>query len=322
MATEPDTAVREDGVGASRAAGALGESTSAPPTMSRAAALIVAARPRQWTKNLLLLAAPFAAGVLGEGHTLARLSLAVAAFCLAASGTYLVNDVRDADGDRRHPSKRRRPVASGALSPGLAVGAGALSLVAGLGLAAAVNWQFFGVVALYIAMTTSYALWLRRVAVVDIGIVASGFILRAVAGGLAAGVPLSRWFLIVASFGSLFMVAGKRYGEHLDLGADRGAFRRTLDAYSLGYLRYVWTAASTVAVLAYCLWAFEESQFDAGPPWYELSIIPFTLSIMRYALLLDGGKGSAPEDIVLRDRPLQVMGLAWVVVFGCGVYFA
>ncbi len=324
MATEVNRTVRDselapDGSGAD---GGVAEREAERPRMSAAAGLIVAARPKQWIKNVLLLAAPFAAGVLGTGAALASLSLAVAAFCLAASGTYLLNDVVDAEGDRRHPKKRRRPVAAGVVSPRLALTASALALLAGLGVAAAVGWAFFGVVALYITLTTSYALWLRHVAVIDIGIVASGFIVRAVAGGLAAGVPLSRWFLMVASFGSLFMVAGKRYGEHLDLGDDRGLFRATLDTYSLGYLRYVWTVASGVAVLAYCLWAFEESQFHTGPPWYELSIIPFTLSILRYALLLDSGKGSAPEDIVLRDRPLQLMGVAWVVVFGCGVYFA
>ena len=288
---------------------------------SRAAGLLRAARPKQWVKNVLLLAAPFAAGALGDGPTLARVLLAVAAFCLAASGTYLLNDVRDVDEDRRHPRKCRRPIAAGVVSPRLAVAAGVTALGAGLAVAALVGWELLAILALYVVTTTAYSLWLRNVAVVDIGIVAFGFILRAVAGGVAADVPLSRWFLIVASFGSLFMVAGKRYGEYLDLGADRASIRPTLRAYSHSYLRYVWTVASAVAIAAYCLWAFEESGFHTGPPWYELSIIPFTMSILRYALLLDDGDGSAPEEIVLRDRTLQVLGVVWVVVFGCGVYF-
>jgi decaprenyl-phosphate phosphoribosyltransferase len=307
---------------APRAAGADG--ALAPPVRpmpgSLAAGLLQAARPRQWTKNLLLLAAPFAAGVLGDGDVLGRVALAVLAFCLVASGTYLVNDARDADCDRRHPTKRRRPVAAGVVPPGVAVGAGALALLTGLGVAAVVDWALVGVVAAYVAMTSAYALWLRRVAVVDVGVVASGFILRAVAGGVAAGVPLSRWFLIVTSFASLFVVAGKRYGEYLDLGPERGAFRETLNAYSLSYLRYVWTVASGVAVLAYCLWAFERAAATGGSPWYELSIVPFTLSVLRYALVLDRGGGTAPEEIALRDRTLQVLGVAWVLVFGLGVY--
>lgn len=292
-----------------------------PRERSTAADLLRAARPKQWVKNVLLLAAPFAAGVLGEGPALGRVLLAILAFCLAASGTYLLNDVRDVEEDRRHPRKRRRPVAAGHVSPGLAIGAGVASLLAGLAVAAAVNWELLGVLALYVGTTTVYSLWLRNVAVVDIGLVAFGFILRAVAGGVAAGVPLSRWFLIVASFSSLFMVAGKRYGEYLDLGADRENGRPVLSAYSHSYLRYVWTVASGVAVTAYCLWAFEESGFHTGPPWYELSIVPFTMSILRYALLLDDGHGSAPEEIVWRDRTLQVLGAVWVVTFGCGVYF-
>lgn len=291
------------------------------PSRSVAAGLIQAARPRQWTKNLLLLAAPFAAGVLDQGAVIGAVGLAVVSFCLASSGTYLLNDARDADCDRRHPAKRTRPVAAGVVPPRVAVAAGIAALVAGLGVAAAVGWALLGVVAAYVATTSAYALWLRRVAVVDIGAVASGFILRAVAGGVAAGVPLSRWFLIVASFASLFVVAGKRYGEYLDLGPERGAFRESLNAYSLSYLRYVWTVASGVAVTAYCLWAFEHSAATGGSPWYELSIVPFTLAVLRYALVLDRGGGTAPDEVALRDRTLQVLGLAWVVVFGAGVYF-
>jgi len=317
---EPDTAqeapeLREE------AASASSRRVERQRASATARALLRAARPKQWIKNVLLLAAPFAAGVLGEGDALASVLLAVVAFCLAASGTYLLNDVRDADRDRAHPTKRVRPVAAGLVSPRLALAAGAVVVVAGLAVASTVGWEVAGIVALYVVTTVSYALWLREVAVVDIGIVASGFILRAIAGGVAAGVPLSRWFLIVASFGSLFMVAGKRYGEYLELGQDRNAFRASFAAYSQSYLRYVWTVASGVAVTAYCLWAFEESGFHSGVPWYELSIVPFTLSVLRYALLLDNGHGTAPEEIVLSDRTLQVLAVAWVAIFGCGVYF-
>ena len=287
-----------------------------------AVGLFVAARPRQWAKNVLVLAAPGAAGVLSQAPSLLRVALAFLAFCLVASGTYLLNDVRDADADRLHPTKRGRPIAAGAVPPAVAVGAGIALLAAGLAVAAAVSLPLLAVAAGYLALAISYTLWLKHVAVLDIATVAAFFIIRAVAGGVAVDVPLSRWFLIVASFGSLFMVAGKRAGEHVELGDDRAATRATLGVYSLEYLRFVRTMAAGVAVTAYCLWAFEQSGADASGPLFELSVIPFVLFVLRYALLLEGGRGSAPEDLVLGDRILLVLAVAWAIVFGTGVELA
>ena len=291
-----------------------------PPRMAALRGILRTARPRQWTKNVLVVAAPGAAGVLAEPPVLVSVALAFVAFCLTSSGTYFLNDVRDVESDRRHPLKRHRPVAAGAVAVPAATGLGIALLVAGFAVAYAVGLGFLAVLSGYVLLTSAYTLWLKHVAVVDIAVVASGFILRAVAGGVAAGVPISRWFLIVASFGSLFMVAGKRYGEHLDLGEERGRIRTTLGAYSAPYLRYVWTVASGVTLAAYCLWAFEEAEASAGAPWFELSIVPFVMGILRYALLLEKGRGGAPEEIVLGDRTLQLIGLVWVALFGCGVY--
>jgi len=282
--------------------------------------MVRALRPRQWAKNVLLLAAPAAAGVLDQGSAIADVSVAIAVFCLVSSGTYLLNDLVDAEADRRHPVKRRRPVAAGEVSTGAALGVGLTLLVAGHVLALAVGTGFLGIVALYAMLTTSYTLWLKHVPVLDIATVASGFVLRAIAGGVAVGVPFSRWFLIVASFGSLFMVAGKRAGEHSTLGEDRGAVRSTLGTYSAEYLRYVWAMASGVTLTAYCLWAFEQAEGRAGVPYYELSIIPFLLFVLRYALLLEGGRGSSPEDLVLGDRGLIAIAATWACIFSAGIY--
>jgi decaprenyl-phosphate phosphoribosyltransferase len=152
--------------------------------------------------------------------------------------------------------------------------------------------------------------------------VASGFIFRAVAGGVAVDVPISRWFLIVTSFGSLFIVAGKRYSEHVTMGVEREATRSTLAAYSRDYLRFVYTMAAGVTLTGYCLWAFEQSPHEGAIPWFELSIGPVVLGILRYALLLEEGYGGAPEDIALGDRPIQVLGVIWVVLFAGGVTVA
>src|SRR4051794_18763381 len=210
-------------------AGSLGERIEAPlPVQAPAGAarlgderlarwsslgrgIVRALRPKQWLKNVLVLAAPGAAGVLGQGDVLANVALAFVAFCAASSGTYLLNDVRDVEADRLHPRKRARPIAAGTVPGWLAVALAVVLLVAGLVVAASVGVKLLVVLAAYIALTSSYTLWLKHIEVVDIVAIASGFILRAVAGGAAAGVPLSRWFIIVASFGSLFIVAGKRH---------------------------------------------------------------------------------------------------------------
>jgi len=295
--------------------GATGDAAPASP----ARGLLRALRPKQWVKNVLVAAAPGAAGVLTEADSLWRVGLAFVAFCLVSSAVYLVNDVGDAEEDRRHPVKSRRPIAAGVVSPRLALIAAAVLGLAGFAIALAVRPAFLALVAGYVATTVAYTLWLKHMAVFDIAVVASGFIFRAVAGGVAVDVPISRWFLIVTSFGSLFIVAGKRYSEHVTMGVEREATRSTLAAYSKDYLRYVYTMASAVTLTGYCLWAFEQSELETAIPWFELSIGPVVLGILRYALLLEEGYGGAPEDIALGDRPIQVLGLVWLVLFGAGI---
>jgi decaprenyl-phosphate phosphoribosyltransferase len=292
----------------------------APARPQRSPALLRLLRPRQWVKNLLVLAAPFAAGEMLEGDVPVRTLLAFVSLCLVASGTYCVNDAADAESDRLHPDKRRRPVAAGEVSVATAYGLGAVLLVAGLLLALAVDEDLLVIVACYVGLTLAYSWRLKHVPVVDIAAIAGGFILRAVAGGAAAPVPISEWFLIVTGFGSLFVVAGKRSAEHLDLGDEAGTVRTTLAEYSAAYLRFVRSTAAAACVLAYCLWAFERAEeLTSGEVWYELSIIPFVLGVLTYALRLEQGAGAAPEELALRDRTLQVLGVVWLVVFGLGV---
>lgn len=290
----------------------------APPT--RAGAVLRLLRPRQWIKNVLVFAAPGAGGVLTQADELAGTLVAFVAFCLAASGTYCLNDASDADADRRHPRKRSRPVASGAVSVTLARVLGVALVLAGVGIGFATgSWELPAVTAGYVGLTTTYTLWLKHIAVLDLAAVAAGFVIRALAGAAATGVDVSDWFLIVASFGSLFMVAGKRSAE-LAHGGDVVGQRAVLGAYSAEFLTYVRSLSSGVAVLAYTLFALERAEGAGGFVWFELSIIPFVLAIIRYALRLDQGGGGAPEDVVLGDRTLQVLGLVWVTTFALGVY--
>lgn len=283
------------------------------------AAYVRLARPKQWVKNVLVVAAPGAAGVLGEPSALASTGIAFACFCLAASGTYFLNDAVDAEADRTHPIKRNRPVAAGTISRTAALAGGIVLVVASIGLAFAARWPLAVVVAAYLAQTTLYSVWLKHEAVLDLACVASGFVLRAVAGGVAVPVPISPWFLIVTGAASLFMVTGKRHAELVDLGAGAVGHRRALAGYSAAYLGYVRAVASTTAVIAYCLWAFEVSDASGRAVGFQLSIIPFVLAVLRYGLLLDRGGGGAPEDLVFSDRVLLALGGLWAVVFALSV---
>lgn len=282
---------------------------------SGARALLTGLRPRQWAKNVLVLAVPLAAGSLLEPGVLGASLVAVACFCLVSSATYLVNDVVDAEADRAHPVKRSRPVARGALSQRTALAAAAVLLVVALALA----WwltrpELVGVLLVYVAASLAYSTRLKREPVVELALLAAGFLLRAVAGGAATGIPVSQWFLIVAGFGSLFMAAGKRYSELVSLPEGASPVRASLAGYSPQYLRFVWGLAAGVTVTAYCLWAFEVGGAGSGS-WAAWSVAPFVLAILRYAVDIDAGRAEAPEDVALRDRTLQVLALLWVVCF-------
>jgi decaprenyl-phosphate phosphoribosyltransferase len=297
-----------------------GEPTASASASASAPALVRLMRPRQWIKNLLVFAAPAAAGVLDQPGEIARTSLVFVVFCLASSGVYSLNDVADADADRHHPTKRRRPVASGEIAPATAqvVGIGLMAAALGLGFATG-SWEVPAITAAYLALTLTYTYSLKRIAVVDIVAVSCGFVIRAVAGVVGTDIPVSEWYLIVASFGSLLLVAGKRSTE-LRRSVDP-ASRPALDSYSPGFLQYVRAVCSGVVLLAYCLWAFEKAEVaESSFPWFQLSIVPFVMLILRYGLVHDRGVYEGPEDIVLGDRPLQVIGLVWAAVFACGVY--
>lgn len=291
---------------------------------SAAAALVRTARPKQWAKNVLVFAAPGAAGVLDDWPDVGQALLAFAAFCLAASGIYLWNDALDVDVDRLHPTKRSRPVAAGLVAVGTAKVVGSVLAAVSFAVAAATGrWQAVAVVAVYVATTLVYSAWLKHVAVLDIVTIASGFVLRAAGGAVAVDVAMSQWFVLCTVFGSLFIVVGKRYAELRELGPDASAVRSTLAAYTEGYLRIVLTVSCGAALVSYCQWAFETKELSTSDlPFYELSIVPMLTALLRYALVLEQGKGAAPEEVFASDRVLQALGVAWVVVFGLGVYSA
>lgn len=287
--------------------------------MSTVSALVQGLRPRQWVKNVLVLTAPIAAGRIFEGAVLLGTAIAVAAFCLAASGIYLVNDAKDVEADRAHPVKRSRPIASGALPVRVALVAAVLLLVAAPLVALLASSTLAVVIVSYQAVQLAYCFGLKREPVLELASVASGFLLRAVAGGVASGIPLSQWFLVTAAFGSLFMAAGKRYAEARLVERTGVRIRAVLDRYTTSYLRFVWTLSAGVLVTAYSLWAFEVAEATASI-WSVVSTVPFVIAVLRYGVDVDSGDAGEPEDIVLKDRVLLVLGVLWAATLGFAVY--
>jgi decaprenyl-phosphate phosphoribosyltransferase len=274
-----------------------------------------ACRPRQWLKNAVVALPPAAAGVLTRPSTLVAVAGAVIAFCLLASSTYLINDVRDVANDRQHPRKRLRPIAAGRLAPARALKIATGLALSGVLLSLAIRPALAVVALCYLTLTLSYSMVWRDVVVADIVIVAAGFLVRAAAGAVAANVRLSTSFLTVTSACALFLVVAKRYGE---LGQPRTpATRVTLKRYSPRVLRALMVAAGAVGCLAYVRWAIAD---PTRGPWIELSALPFAAWLGRYLLIARRGGGEAPEALILGDRILLLSGAVWAALFVVGIY--
>lgn len=299
--------------------------------MPFALGVLKACRPKQWAKNVLVFVAPAAATALvskgADGglqiHTTAILQavLAFVAFSMVASGTYLINDSMDVEADRQHPKKRHRPIAAGVVPVPFALVLSGALIVGGLLLALSRNWEFALIVALYVVQTTLYSLWLKHEPVLDVVALSSGFLLRLVGGAVAVEVDISDWFFIISCFGALFIAVGKRLAEQREM-TEGGQVRATLKVYTEPYLRFLEAVSAGIVLVGYVQWAFERADLHSdGAIWTQLSILPFLVAILRYSLLVELGRGSAPEDLLLDDRQMQVIGLIWVILVGAGFYF-
>lgn len=284
-------------------------------------ALLKEARPTQWSKNLLVFAAPGALGVLNQWEPMWKSLVVFIAFCLVASGTYYWNDIKDVAQDRLHPKKKFRPIASGQIPLGVARVVGTGLLAGGPVLAFFVRPQAGAVLALYAVLTLGYSTRLKHVPLLDLAIVSSGFVLRAMAGAAATTTPMSNWFVLCVTFGSFFIVTGKRFAELLELGASAGDTRASLKSYTLDFLRQLLVISCTATVLSYCLWAFENATNNNEIiPLHGVSIVPMVLALLRYLMVLEKGGGGAPEEVFMRDRTIQVYGLIWLTVYALAVY--
>ena len=280
------------------------------------------ARPKQWVKNVLVFAAPGPRACSTTRATLGLTLLAFVAFCLAASGSYFWNDVLDVEADRAHPAKRFRPIAAGLVPLATARIVGTMLVVAGLGVAAGTGrWQTVAVVAVYVVTTMAYSAWLKHVAVVDLVTVASGFVLRAAAGAVAVDVPMSSWFVLCTVFGSMFIVTGKRYAELREMGD--GAAGDAVDARRLHHRvppHHVDGGVRRGARDLLPVGVRDQGAVRSGRS--VLRIVDRADAHRAAALRARARAGSRRRagGGLRHDRVLQLLGAAWVLVFGLGVY--
>ena len=281
---------------------------------STISSLIKLCRPQQWTKNLLVLSVPLASKDILEYEVLKQSVIAAFAFVLVSSSVYVWNDLRDINLDKLNPLKTSRPLASGEVGKWHAYILGLVLFICGLSFAAI--WSslaFLGTLCAYCVIQFCYQMWFKNIALLDIVSVSSGFVLRAMAGGAAVGIPISFWFMSITSSVALFVISAKRFSEFQASGQDFGA-RKVLTQYSESYLRTVWAGSLSISVIFYMLWSAEKELVEASSI-SRASVIPFTLVLLKYAMHADKGLAEQPEKIVFADRFIQVFAFSWLVLF-------
>ena len=276
--------------------------------------LIIACRPKQWIKNLLVFAVPLASGDLLDREVFMKTLISAVAFTAISAATYLFNDISDVEEDRLHSTKKLRPIAAGTLTIGSARLVSGVLVLLCIGLVAGVGaWNLGLVLFGYSLLQVMYQGFLKKTALFDLVAVAAGFLLRAVAGGVASAILISPWFLTVTFCAALFMISGKRYSELITQGSTKGT-RSALLKYSEQYLHLIWTSSMVMTIVFYLLWSVEIG--SKGNGWLVLSTsIPFALAILLYAQHVDGGKAESPENVVFDDRRIQLMGGIWIILF-------
>lgn len=284
--------------------------------MKTVSLLFETARPKQWIKNAFVLAALVFSGDLFNADYQLYSWLAVAAFCMASSATYLLNDALDAETDRQNPRTANRPIARGDLSVATAFTFSGLLAGGGLALAFIANWQTLLVVGVYFVMQLLYSKWLKHVLFLDVMVIASGFVLRVLAGGTATGVHLSEWLIICTGLLALFLGLGKRRGEAIALGGGSHPQRPVLEHYSLKLLDELISVITPATLVAYVIY----TAIGAESRWMMLTI-PFVIyGIFRVLYLIhydaDSGQSEDPSNLATRDLPLVICLVLWVTAAG------
>jgi 4-hydroxybenzoate polyprenyltransferase len=275
-------------------------------------ALLRSMRPRQWAKNTFIFAPLVFDQKLTQLDALLPTLAGFVLLCMASSAVYLVNDLADIEADRKHPSKRLRPIAAGALPQGVAKVSAVLLFALTLVLSLLLNWAFTLIVATYILTNLLYSFWLKHVPIIDVLILASGYVLRVAAGVVLISVErFSPWLYICTTLLALFIGFGKRRAEMVLLADGANEHRRVLDGYTLPFLDQLIVIVSACAIMAYSLYTFSAENLPDNH--FMMLTIPFVMyGIFRYLQLIHvQSAGGAPDELVLSDRPLLLTILLW-----------
>lgn len=301
---------------------ALPDSGSQVHGRSLATELLLALRPGQWTKNLLLFAGLIFGQKLLNPSDVATAAAAFGLFCLFSGVVYLINDIRDRDADRLHPKKSKRPIASGAISAGTASAFAAVLAAVSLGAAYALDRQFFLVGLAYVALLVTYSIWLKHSPVLDVLVIAFGFVLRAFAGSVVLHVEFSHWLLVLTLLLALFLATGKRRAEYVALAGDAAAHRRSLEHYSLPMLDQMLSVVMACTLLAYAFYTISPETVAKFGTDHLLMTFPLPIyGLFRYLYLIHRGDGGGnPSDLLLSDRPLQLCVVIWAVLVAAIIY--
>jgi 4-hydroxybenzoate polyprenyltransferase len=275
--------------------------------------LLQSLRPAQWAKNLFVLAPLVFGDLLLNGQAAVRAGLAVLAFCCASSAVYLVNDLRDREEDRRHPLKRLRPLAAGTLSVPTAVAAMAVLGAAAITIAVYLGWPFVRILGGYLLLNVLYTLWFKHMVILDVMSISLGFVLRVEAGGVAAGVDVSRWLFLCTTFLALFLAFSKRRHEITLLAGAASGQRPVLDHYSPAFLDQMINVVTASSVVSYALYAVSpetEKKFGTQDLVYTIPLVLY--GIFRYLYLMYQRPGARnPTEAILRDPPFLINILLW-----------
>jgi 4-hydroxybenzoate polyprenyltransferase len=292
--------------------------TSAHPQIAHARLpLLAALRPAQWSKNLLLFAALLFSIRFTQAATWYQTAIAFTVFCAFSSAGYILNDLLDLDADRLHPTKRDRPIASGDVSRPTAIVMALALILGGLALAWLLGSSFVAVSAGYLVLSGAYSVALKHYVLIDLFGIAAGFVLRAAAGAVAIDVPISPWLYVCTGLAALFLALGKRRHELVLLESTAGQHRRNLDEYTVELVDQLTLIVTAAAIIAYSLYTISGDLRTSNPAM--MLTIPFVVyALFRYLYLVHIKKaGGSPEELLLRDRPLGVALVAWIVV--CGI---
>lgn len=276
--------------------------------------LFIQLRPKQWSKNLLIFAALLFSFEMINANTVLHTILGFIVFCLVSGCVYILNDYVDREADRNHPEKQHRPMASGALHPQLALIFGGILLITSLLASYQLNPLFTVLLVVYFALNVSYSFALKHVVIIDIMIIAAGFVLRAIAGGLVIRVPLTPWFLICTLLLSLFLAIGKRRQELFLLENDKGMHRKVLDKYSFALLDQLNTIVTTATIISYSLFTF-----TSGRTVHLMWTIPLVIyGMFRYLYLIHiENKGGSPDRVLFEDKHILITVILYVVSVVC-----